>query len=138
METFLTTRDFAVSGEEFRLVRDPEFDMLITKPRPAEINRYYHSDSYISHTDSYKTLADKLYHAVKKYMLRKKIRLLEKYSGGPGKMLDIGAGTGEFLRMAKSRKWQIAGVEPNQTARRLAEQKEIPLFKDIDEVIGSD
>lgn len=134
METFLNTKDYAVSGEVFRLVHDPKLDMLITEPRPDDMTRYYLSNSYISHTDSFNTLPDKLYHLVKKYMLWRKVRMLERYNGGPGKVLDIGAGTGDFLRVARRRKWNIAGVEPNRLARGLANEKHVPLFKDFKEI----
>lgn len=138
METFLETRDYAVSGEVFCLKHDAHLDMLITEPRPDDITRYYQSNSYISHTDSFETLSDRLYHLVKKYMLWKKCRLMERYTKGAGKVLDIGSGTGDFLRMARKRKWSIAGVEPNPMARGLANEKQVPLYRDIQEVEGYD
>ena len=138
METFLETRDYAVSGEVFSLKHDVDLDMLITEPRPDDITRYYQSNSYISHTDSFETLSDRLYHLVKKYMLWKKCRLMERYTGGSGKVLDIGSGTGDFLRMARKRNWKIAGVEPNPLARGLANEKQVQLYRDIQEVEGYD
>ena len=138
METFLETKDYAVSGEVFSLKHDTKLDMLITEPRPNDITRYYQSNSYISHTDSFETFSDRLYHLVKKYMLWKKVRLMEGYTRGPGKVLDIGSGTGDFLRMARKRKWSISGVEPNPLARGLANEKQVPLYRDMDEVEGYD
>lgn len=138
METFLETKDYAVSGEMFRLKHDPGLDMLITEPRPDDITQYYQSNSYISHTDSFETFSDRLYHLVKKYMLWKKVRLLERYTQGPGKVLDIGSGTGDFLRMARKRNWSIAGVEPNTLARGLANEKQVQLYRNIQEVEGDD
>lgn len=138
MEIFLETKDYAVSGEMFRLKHDPGLDMLITEPRPDDITQYYQSNSYISHTDSFETFSDRLYHLVKKYMLWKKVRLLERYTKGPGKVLDIGSGTGDFLRMARKRNWSIAGVEPNTLARGLANEKQVQLYRDIQEVEGDD
>jgi len=134
VQTFLETKDYAVSGEEFRLLYDRELDMLITDPQPREIEKYYQSNSYISHTDSFQSFADKLYHLVKKYMLWKKIRVIEHFIGGTGSVLDIGAGTGDFLRMARKRGWEINGVEPNHMARGLASEKQVilmPKMKDV-------
>jgi len=31
-----------------------------------------------------------------------------------GKLLDIGAGTGEFLNVARENGWEITGLEPNE------------------------
>lgn len=138
METFLETKDYAVSGEVFRLKHDAEKDMLVTEPRPADLTRYYQSNSYISHTDAFETISDRLYHIVKKYMLWKKVRLMEKYSKGRGKVLDIGSGTGDFLRMARKREWTIDGVEPNPLARGLANEKQVPLYRDLEEVKAYD
>ena len=55
-------------------------------------------------------------------MLQKKISWIENKSG-KGKILDIGAGTGDFLVEAKNEGWDIFGVEPNSGARELAVQK---------------
>ncbi|MBT8236684.1 MAG: class I SAM-dependent methyltransferase [Bacteroidia bacterium] len=136
MQTFLKTKDFAVSGEEFRLLYDQELDMLVTDPQPKEIDKYYLSSSYISHTDSFETFSDQLYHLVKKYMLWKKIRMLERYLGKSGSVLDIGAGTGDFLRIAQKRGWDIEGVEPNPMARGLAIEKQLPLKSDMKDLVG--
>ena len=134
MKTFLETKDYAVSGEAFTLKHDADLDMLITEPRPDDLTRYYHSNSYISHTDASKTFTDKIYQLVKRYMLRKKVRLMERWSKGPGKVLDIGSGTGDFLRIAANRDWTIAGVEPNPVARSMAKKKQLQLYTDIQEV----
>lgn len=134
MQTFLEIKDHAVSGEAFRLLYDQEMEMLITDPQPQDIDKYYQSNSYISHTDSFRSFSDQLYHIVKKYMLWKKIRVLERYAGGVGSILDIGAGTGDFLRMARKRGWDINGVEPNPMARGLASEKQVVLKPKMEDV----
>lgn len=137
MQTFLKTKDFAVSGEEFRLLHDQELDMLITDPQPEDIDRYYLSTSYISHTDSFESFSDRLYHVVKKYMLWKKIRVVERCLGKKGNVLDIGAGTGDFLRIARNRGWETDGVEPNPMARGLAREKQLVLKSGMEDVDGA-
>jgi len=134
VQTFLETKDHAVSGEDFRLLYDQEMDMLITDPQPQNMDKYYQSNSYISHTDSFQSFSDQLYHVVKKYMLWKKIRVVERFVGGVGNVLDIGAGTGDFLRMARKRGWDINGVEPNRMARGLAQEKQVLLQPKMDDV----
>jgi len=41
-------------------------------------------------------------------------------------LLDVGAGTGYFLRAAQKKGWTVTGIEPNtSSARRLANSKAI-------------
>ncbi len=106
--------------------------MLVTAPQPsAEIlPQYYQSEDYISHTDSKKSIIDRLYQVVKAIMLKRKIRLLETFYPQKGNILDIGAGTGDFLKAAQKSGWKIHGIEPNEKARKVAENKNISLNKD--------
>jgi len=129
---FLTCTDFLVSGEEFKLLYDRNKDMLVTAPQPSaeELPQYYQSEDYISHTDSKKSIIDRLYQVVKAIMLKRKIRLLETFYPQKGNILDIGAGTGDFLKAAQKSGWKIHGVEPNEKARKVAENKNISLNKD--------
>ena len=130
----LICKDHTVSGEHFELKQDPEFDLLGTFPRPAEdkLPEYYKSEDYISHTDSKASIFDRTYQAVKSYMLKKKLNWITSQTKGTGRMLDFGAGTGDFLLEAKRKGWQVEGIEPNNDARRLASQKGIDLKKTTD------
>ena len=67
LKEFLTCTDYMVSNKEFRILQDPESGLLVTSPQPdpEELGSYYESEAYISHTDSRKTLFDKLYQVVK-------------------------------------------------------------------------
>lgn len=121
--------DYSVSKEEFFLEYDPVYKLYRTTPVPQELGRYYQSDVYISHTDGKKGLFEKLYQWVKTYTLQQKIKLIEHYVP-QGKLLDIGAGTGDFLRVAAQRGWSVSGVEPEKKARDRAEEKGILLKED--------
>ncbi|MGO3706452.1 MAG: class I SAM-dependent methyltransferase [Mesonia hippocampi] len=128
--TFLRCKDYTVSGETFDLCYNQERDILQTKPVPnlTALPYYYKSEAYISHTDSAASIKDKIYQRVKKYMLAKKISWLNNYIKGETKtLLDIGAGTGDFLKEAKNKNWKIKGIEPNADARKLALKKGITL-----------
>lgn len=48
-----------------------------------------------------------------------------------GRLLDIGAATGGFLKLARSRGWSVLGVEPAAGARRLAAADGIDLVADL-------
>ena len=53
-----------------------EYEMLVTNPVPENLADYYKSEAYISHTDSKKTLLDKVYQFVKNITLKKKLKLV--------------------------------------------------------------
>jgi len=134
----ITVKDYLVTGEAFNLVYDAEREMLITDPQPEaeSLSKYYDSDAYISHTDSKKGFVSFLYQIVKKRALRKKVKLISSLHYGPKSLLDIGAGTGDFLKQAKQYKWIVSGVEPNKNARNLAQEKGIVLKDMIDDFQG--
>jgi 2-polyprenyl-3-methyl-5-hydroxy-6-metoxy-1,4-benzoquinol methylase len=129
LDFFIECKDHTVSGEKFQLLYDKEYDMLVTSPKPDEneLGKYYESEDYISHTDAKRSLFEKLYHVVKTHSLNKKVKLISTLNQQPGTLLDIGAGTGDFLSVAKNKGWRIEGVEPNSQAKELAKQKGIDL-----------
>ena len=132
---YLKTKDFLVTEEEFNLLYDPETEMLITEPFPQLeiLSKYYDSEKYISHTDNKKGFVSFLYQLVKKRALLKKTELIFSLNKEKGDLLDIGAGTGEFLKNAKIKGWSVYGVEPNENARKLAEKKGVELKKGIND-----
>lgn len=132
MKSFLKTKDFAVSGEEFELMLDMELNMLHTYPKPENLDSYYNSETYISHTDSADNLVDKLYQYIKKYNLKRKVSLINKYTDTNKTLLDIGAGTGSFLESAKQNGWNVYGIEPGKKARDLAKKKGLKLKESLD------
>ncbi len=124
---FLTVKDYSVSKETFDLYYDETFDMLITYPQPSleNLGKYYESEDYISHTDNKRSLFEKLYHFIKSIALKNKLNLINSLQPTKGKILDIGAGTGEFLSVAKNNGWQTIGVEPSERAKSIAINKGI-------------
>ncbi len=135
---YCTAKDYLVSQETFTLHHDVTRDMLITDPQPPldSLYKYYESDAYISHTDSKKGIVSFLYQIVKKNALQSKVSLLKKLNKGTGTLLDIGAGTGDFLKQATNKGWTIEGVEPNASARKLASQKGVSLAESIEDFNG--
>ncbi|MEA9413607.1 class I SAM-dependent methyltransferase [Flavobacterium sp. PL02] len=124
---FLTVKDHSVSKETFELYYDETLDMLITSPQPDENNlgKYYESEDYISHTDNKRSLFEKAYHIVKNIALKNKLNLINSENPQKGRILDIGAGTGDFLLTAKQNGWETVGVEPSDRAKSIAIKKGI-------------
>lgn len=135
---YINTKDFLVSGEEFSLLYDLDREILLTHPQPKieSLSKYYESEEYISHTDNKKGLVSFLYQFIKTNALQNKTKLIKTLNNGEGNLLDIGAGTGDFLKHAKQNGWKINGVEPNKGARELASKKGIELESNIDDFKG--
>ena len=124
-KTYLELKDLSVSGEDFTLLYNEELDMLETFPQPSETSlpRYYNSEDYISHTDSKRNWFEKLYHFVKSIALKRKLKLINSFQVSDKKLLDVGCGTGDFLKVAKDYGWSVSGIEPNDSARIIANSK---------------
>ena len=135
---FLSTKDFLITNESFDLVYDEERDLLKTQPQPnpENLHKYYESEEYISHTDNNKGLLSSLYQLVKRWSLKKKTDLIYQLNNGPGSLLDVGAGTGDFLKLASEKGWIVSGTEPNLKATSLALKKGISLKKTMEEFKG--
>ena len=138
LKPYLNCKDYTVSGEEYSVMFNEEYKMLVTTPVPKNLFNYYKSEDYISHTDSKKTFFDKAYQAVKSITLKRKLRLINKnlrhqnsQSKPEKKVLDVGAGTGEFLKVCENNSWNVFGTEPNNDARNIAAKKGIILEEDI-------
>ncbi len=117
----LTCKDFSVSKEVFKIVYCVPCGFTFTNPRPEsrDLDNYYLSDNYISHTNKSRGLFEALYQIVRKYAIVQKLRLVKKYSKTK-KHLDIGCGTGEFLNACKTAGFKTKGIEPSKIARMQA------------------
>jgi 2-polyprenyl-3-methyl-5-hydroxy-6-metoxy-1,4-benzoquinol methylase len=133
---FLTVKDYSVSKETFDLYQDETLDMLITFPQPNldNLGKYYESEDYISHTDNKRSLFEKLYHFIKNIALKNKLNLINTLQPNKGRILDIGAGTGDFLSVAKNDGWMTTGVEPSDRAKAIAINKGVSFVEQTSEL----
>jgi len=128
LEPYLKCIDYTVSEKEFSILIDKSSELLVTSPRPKNesLGAYYKSENYISHTDSQQSFFDKIYQFVKRYSIAKKVKLVDSFfdsNSDEKTVLDIGCGTGDFLLACQESDYNIFGVEPNEKAKSLAENK---------------
>ena len=119
-------KDHNVSGEVFTIVECVGCGFRFTNPRPKEKNiyKYYQSKNYISHSSTKKGLINKVYHLVRSYQFLKKKKVIQIISKmKKGKILDIGCGSGDFLKYMESCGWDADGIETDKGARIIAEKK---------------
>jgi len=117
----LVCKDYTVSGQEFQIVHCESCGFKFTNPRPSptEIGIYYQSEEYISHSNTNKGVVNKAYQTVRNYTLKDKLRLINSLNTEKT-LLDIGCGTGMFLKKCREAGWQVKGTEPDNRTRQVA------------------
>jgi 2-polyprenyl-3-methyl-5-hydroxy-6-metoxy-1,4-benzoquinol methylase len=131
----IQTQDFSVTGELFNIVECDHCELLITSPRPAnqDLNRYYQSEHYVSHTSKATNLTNRLYLLVRSFTLKNKLSLVNK-NCIRGALLDYGCGTGDFLNILSEDDWTVFGIEPSLQAREIALSNNPNIFESIEDL----
>lgn len=127
-------KDYSVSGKSFQLKYDADNELYQTLFSDWEhLNDYYQSENYISHTDGKRNPIEKIYQIVKQYTIKTKWDLIKKHQNKDKiNVLDIGCGTGDFLKYGNQKNNSNGvGVEPNDVARQKAQSKNVVVFNDL-------
>lgn len=127
----MSCTDYTVSKESYELLMNPSYEMMVTSPSPSDLENYYKSDSYISHSDSSTSFFDKVYQLVRKYTLKRKVSLINSFNTSGKKLLDVGCGTGNFLATAEKEGWNVYGIEPSKEARDISSRKNIVALEEL-------
>jgi len=95
---------------KFRIVKCAKCGLVYTHPRPksSEIGNYYKDESYWKNIPLKGKIEDVLRIRSIDY---KEIDAIIKNNKNKGRILDIGAGTGEFLLRYKKDGWKVEGTE---------------------------
>lgn len=123
MKDFLKVKDYFLSKENFSISTCLNCGLKFTNPRPGDdmLSYYYQSEKYYSHSKKKNGFIPWLYQIIKRQNIKTKYhQIIPKKQSG--RMLDIGCGTGDFLLYCRQNTWQISGVEPDQGARKIAEE----------------
>lgn len=131
---FMQCTDYFLTKEKFLLKKCENCGLVFVSPRPEikDLNKYYNSQDYISHSGSEKGIINKIYKRIRHITHNRKYRLVDKFSNEKS-VLDIGSGSGELLSLFKKNNWKTLGVEPNYDARKFStEQYRITVIDEID------
>lgn len=123
------------SKEVFQLRYHSEMDAYQTIFDGEDLMNYYPTEKYISHSDSDKTLFDKIYQLVKKITIQSKWKQIQKLVNVDRiHLLDYGCGTGDFLEYGSQKGFVTYGFEPNKFARNQANKKGVTTIESLDEI----
>lgn len=126
-----TATDFTVSKQSFSIWSCKGCSLLFTQDVPDQegIGPFYQSADYISHSDTREGLINRLYHVVRERTLYSKYKLVVKETGTDKRnVLDIGSGSGAFLRTMRKNGWTVQGLEPDPATReRSRVQYQLPV-----------
>jgi 2-polyprenyl-3-methyl-5-hydroxy-6-metoxy-1,4-benzoquinol methylase len=119
-------KDNSVSHQYFYIYHCSNCKVRFTQNPPSESNigDFYKSEDYISHSDTSKGLINRIYRVVRNFSINQKKKLVKKTTGlKNGNLLDVGSGTGYFAATMKNDGWQVTALEPDEGARKVAQQQ---------------
>lgn len=116
-------QDYFFTKENFEILECNTCGFCITSgiENINELGKYYNTPKYLSHDKSKRDIISLVYNAVKTYSISRKFLLINKETKGK-KILEIGCGTGDLLSLFNKKNWNTFGVEPNENARKYAQE----------------
>lgn len=98
------------------------FKHIVPIPTVEELDKYYKEKFYGSEKPDYfkKHMEDLEWWNL---VYKERYEQFEKYVGKLGKLLDVGSGTGFFIKLGKERGWDVLGIEPSEQATQFAKKQ---------------
>ena len=123
----------SITGETYRVVQCSECDLRYTRPLPVpdELEAVYGQDYIIYHSVAttarrpWRLNVDALTSLYMQTLFWDRRRAL--LGRRPGRLLDVGCGTGDFLLTLKQRGWNVCGTEFSDAACAMARARGIPV-----------
>ena len=116
---------FAYNG--FQIVRCKHDGLIFVSPRPTDVAQFYDSRYYTGELQGLYTE----YSAHANDMeaeWTERLAIIESLAAPNGRLLDVGAATGDFLLLAKDRGWSVTGVEKSEWAAQKATERGVHML----------
>ena len=135
LKQHLEVKDHFLTKEIFQLKKCDSCELVFTTPRPSidKIGDYYKSEEYVSHSSTKKGVVNSIYNLVRNHTLNKKVKLVRSLVSGK-ELLDVGSGTGHFLKRAQDDGFSVSGLEPDADARRVGKEQLGVELQDLSEL----
>lgn len=134
---FMEVSDHFLTKETFSIMecKGCGFKFINQRPDAGKIGSYYQSDAYISHGAKKMDPISRIYRLARVFSIKMKFGIVNKYAAA-GNVLDIGCGTGEFLKYCQTQGFEVAGVEPSEKARHFAiHENKIPVVEKLEDML---
>jgi 2-polyprenyl-3-methyl-5-hydroxy-6-metoxy-1,4-benzoquinol methylase len=132
---FVVCKDYTTTEETFHVEQCNGCNLLLTNPRPPqrEADKYYQSKNYISHTSKATGIVDYIYLIFRRLTVRWKLGMIKPHLTN-NKLLDVGCGTGHFLKHCQEQGIATAGIEVSDDAREAAKKNSLRVEKSISDL----
>jgi SAM-dependent methyltransferase len=123
----MKARDFHYGNPgEFAMVQCTKCSLAILDPIPSELELAgYYPQTYYSFGDRFSTSrASRLRKVMRTIVGTRVHETKDPKFERPGKLLDVGCGSGWFLSKMRAKGWEVAGVEPSLDAAKIGQAKE--------------
>ena len=118
---------FKPGGELYSIYACNNCSFVFQYPLSSEdaATEYYSSGDYdpFIEVKGARSFIQKIYARVKPWALNWKVCLISKYTPLSGTLLDVGAGTGAFLKTMTAKGWDAGGVEKDPKAAQFAQDE---------------
>ncbi len=95
---------------------------LAPRPGPEEVEELY-PENYYTHEITRETVGRKLIQKAKKSRIGKALGFYAYLHGvAPGRLLDVGCGSGYYLNEMRELGWRVEGLDPDEHAVRVAQE----------------
>ncbi len=113
-------RHYGIPGD-FTVARCDDCQLVFLSPMPTEAQlASFYPDDFYAYQPHPKDSAGK---RALKMLLSIEIRTLDPKFPQPGKVLDLGCGSGQFLAGYRERGWEVWGVEPSKKAAQYGREQ---------------
>lgn|GEM_PF-1815639 len=120
-ETFKFRARHPELQKDISVVRCIECGLKYLVPQPDDIALKYEDKYFDSFLKSGCEMAGGSYEVAE--YLKKRLMDIEEMTGGRGRLLEVGIGTGTFLGFAKEQGWDVCGVDVSKWASARAKEK---------------
>lgn len=118
----LFNRKDRFSGREFEFVNCSNCGLIYLQSRPTqeELANYYPSDYEAYYLIDEDSSGSHQWHLQRALNLQ--LDFVEQTISSKGNLLDIGCATGNFMKFAQDKGWQVFGIEPIEEAAKIARE----------------